>query len=248
MAQTTGGTKTPAWIFPVTLVSLLLGFLIVTAIRAEPSKESPFYGMGRYDSRSSVPNIGTGIDEKSAEIAKLRDEITKLQTSIATQNRQGQVLNDSLQENKLLAGLSKVSGPGVVVTLRDSPKRTEDPLLQQQLNIHDLDVMRVVNELKASGAEAITVNGQRITGQTFFRCEGPVIYVGRTPISSPIVIQAIGNPDTLYGAIMMQGRFLDEIRSTDTDMVDVKKVKNLLLPAYTGSTQFDFAKPVAVEK
>lgn len=248
MAQTSSGAKTPAWIFPVTLVSLLLGFLVVTAIRAEPSKESPFYGMGRYDSRSSVPNIGTGIDEKNAEIAKLRDEITKLQTSLATQNRQGQVLNDSLQEGKLLAGLSKVQGPGVIVTLRDSSKRTEDPLLQQQLNIHDLDVMRVVNELKASGAEAISVNNQRVTGQTFFRCEGPVIYVGRTPIASPIVIQAIGDPDTLYGAIMMQGRFLDEIRSTDPTMVEVKKTQKLVLPAYTGSTQFDHAKVAAVEK
>lgn len=248
MAQTNSGAKTPAWIFPVTLVSLLFGFLVVTAIRAEPSKESPFYGMGRFDSRSSVPNIGTGIDEKNSEIAKLREEITRLQTSLATQNRQGQVLNDSLQEGKLLAGLSKVQGPGVVVTLRDSSKRTEDPLLQQQLNIHDLDVMRVVNELKASGAEAIVVNNQRITGQTFFRCEGPVIYVGRTPIASPIVIQAIGDPDTLYGAIMMQGRFLDEIRSTDSSMVEVKKVQKLLLPAYTGSTQFDHAKTAAVAK
>lgn len=236
--------KTPTWIVPVTMVALLCGFLIVFAAQSKGASLGARSPEGYFGSRDTSPSIAQSLDEKEAEIAKLREDITKLQNALADQSRQSKVLNESLQEAKLLAGLTRVAGPGVEVILRDSERRTDDPFIREQLVIHDVDVLRTVNEMWASGAEAISINNKRIAISTSFRCEGPVIYCGRTPISSPIVIRAIGDPDTLSGALRMQGRYLDEIRSNDPAMVEVRKVERMVLPAFSGSTEFSYAQPV----
>ena len=69
--------------------------------------------------------------------------------------------------------------------------------------------------------------------------------VPQVPIASPVKISAIGNPDTLYGAMTMQGRYLDMVKKADPAMVEVAKRDKLTLPAYTGSTESAYAKPMA---
>ncbi len=71
--------------------------------------------------------------------------------------------------------------------------------------IHDEDLLKLVNELKAAGAEAITVNEQRVVASTEIRCAGPTISVNNNRISPPYVIQAIGDPAGLESALKMRG-------------------------------------------
>jgi uncharacterized protein YlxW (UPF0749 family) len=237
----------PQWIAPVSAIALVFGFLVTAAIKlpADPSSNS-LYGM-----RVSAPPpepIGAGIDERDSEIKRLREQITELQGAMASQSKQTQVLNDNLQEIKLFAGLTEVSGPGIEILMRDSKQKSEDPQVINQFNVHDRDVLVVVNDLWMSGAEAISVNGHRLAKNSNFRCEGPVIYVGRVPIASPVKILAVGDADTLYGAMTMQGRYLDNIRKTDPYMVEVTKKSKLTLAGYTGSTESTFAKNVEAKQ
>lgn len=241
-------TKVPTWILPVSFVSLILGFLLVSAtktpvLEARPSRFR-IYGGGDH----FAPVLSDRIQQQEAEIAKLREQITQLQNALAEEDRRSKVLNDSLQEAKLLAGLVAVEGPGIEIILRDSKKPLEGILEESETVIHDTDVQTCVNELWLSGAEAIAVNNQRITSNTSYFCQGPVIYVGGVGVSSPITVRAIGDPDTLYGALTMRGRFLDELRSIDPNMVEVRKKEHLVLPAYTGSTRFKFAKAVTTRE
>ncbi|HET6644255.1 MAG TPA: DUF881 domain-containing protein [Fimbriimonadales bacterium] len=235
--------KAPGWIGPVTVVSLLVGFLITSAVRI-PRPDGSGILYGSRPSVESPPPAGSGIDERDAEIKNLRKQVTELQDAISDRSRQAAILNDDLQESKRFAGLTEVGGPGIEIILRDSKKRSSDINIINEYNIHDRDVMTVVNDIWMSGAEAIAVNGQRVSYSTSFRCEGPVIYVGRVPIASPVKIQAIGNADTLYGALTMQGRYLDNIKAADPAMVEVSKKDRLVLPAFTGSTVLNFAKTV----
>jgi len=170
------------------------------------------------------------------EVQRLRNENTRLQNAVANQSNQGKVLNQSLQEAKLFAALTEVEGPGIVITLRDANKSTAPGISSLEKIIHDIDVLKVVNELWASGAEAVSVNGHRATGSTSYRCSGPVIHVDGEPIASPIVIRAIGESKTLYGALNIPGGVLDEIRQTDPSMVEIEMVANQRLPAYAGNT------------
>jgi len=234
-------SKTPSWIGPVTLVALVLGFLLTYLWKA-PSQGRYNTLYGDRGAQSAPEPAGNPIREKDNEIQKLRTQITELQTAIADRSRQSKVINDDLQELKVFAGLTEVVGPGITIIMRDSPKRSNDPNIVNEYNIHDRDVMTVVNDLWLCGSEAISVNGQRLGRGTSFRCEGPVIYVGRIAIASPVKIEAVGNPDTLYGAMTMQGRYLDNIKKVDPTMIEVTKKDKIRLPSFSGSTESEFAK------
>ncbi|HIE53085.1 MAG TPA: DUF881 domain-containing protein, partial [Armatimonadetes bacterium] len=116
------------------------------------------------------------------EIERLRKEIASLRTKIEEQERamaQGEdyleSLQKSLEQMKVIAGLTPVEGPGVIVRLADSQRPVILEQDQNPLVVHDLDIVQVLNELKAAGAEAITVNGQRIVAMSAVRCSGPVM-------------------------------------------------------------------------
>lgn len=223
-------------ILAMSVMALVSGLMISLAwitndIRRDPDIATRV-GTGSIDLQEDYKKI---MDE----VAKLREENGKLQNAMSKESGQAKLLNDSLQDVKLFAGLSEVVGPGVTVTLRDG-KQTMDIPINDKI-IHDTDVLKVVNELWNAGAEAIAVNGNRVVLGTSFRCVGNVILVDKVKIASPVVIQAIGDGKTIKGAMEMPGGVYDELRGTDPTMIEVALVQSMRLPAYGGSTERKFA-------
>lgn len=153
----------------------------------------------------------------------------------------------ALSQARLLAGLTLVQGPGVVVTLRDSKKPFPGNLPPgvAPLNIiHDTDINQIIDELKAAGAEAIAVNGQRLVATSPIRCAGPTIFVNNTPIAPPYAIQAIGNPDALQAALSSKGSMRSQLQQFDPAMITVGQAQTLTLPAYLETGVPLYAKPI----
>jgi uncharacterized protein YlxW (UPF0749 family) len=194
-----------------------------------------------------VTTPAQAVRKHEEEINRLRGRITELENAIGKGRGEEKVLNDELQKTKILAGLTPVKGPGVVITLNDSDRQNGSLLRTSELSrgiIHDIDLQAVVHELFASGAEAVSVNGQRVVGRTAIRCVGPTVQINAVPISIPFVVRAIGNPDTLYAGLNLQLGVLDQIRQYDQAMVKMEKLQEAELPAYTESTEVKYAKPV----
>ena len=105
--------------------------------------------------------------------------------------------------------------------------------------MHDEDILRVVNELKAAGAEAIAVNEQRLITTTGIRCSGSTIKINKKDLVPPFVITAIGNPETLEGALKMRGGVIDHLQFFGIQ-VSVKKVEKLEIPAYSGGIKSNY--------
>lgn len=153
-------------------------------------------------------------------------------------------------ETDLLAGLTPVQGPGLIVALRDSKMHLTGPPSALGIPgapnlIHDTDINQTVNELKAAGAEAIAVNNQRLVGMSPIRTAGPVIYVNNTPQAPPYVIKAIGDPVILETAMNLPNGVADGLRRMDPAMISMKPSPSLTLPAYNGTGQPRYAHPVA---
>lgn len=237
------------WIWPITGMCLVLGFMISMAWVNETNRSSRI-GFVSGDQRSRISasiSDPVAAQEMEAEIKKLRAEKTKLENAIGTQDSQTKALNDSLQETKAFAGLTEMEGPGIVVTLKDDPNATANNgmptgLLSSDQIIHDTDVLRVVNELFSGGAEAISVDGIRVAAGSSFRCVGPTILVNDMKIAAPIVIEAVGDPNELYGGMNLPGGVLQEIRQQNPAMVTVEKAKKLRLTAFVGNTAKRLAK------
>lgn len=101
--------------------------------------------------------------------------------------------SEEIKLNNALLGLTDVTGKGIIITLKDNPNVTLESVLNPNYYIvHDNDIKMVINELKNAGAEAISVNGERIVQTTVVTCVGNVILVNDKRLSSPYEIKAIG--------------------------------------------------------
>ena len=154
------------------------------------------------------------------------------------QNDESAVIKEEqIKKNNIILGLTDVKGKGIILTLKDNnnvSRSTISPLDNIELYlVHASDIVAVLNDLKNAGAEAISINGQRIVETTSVYCAGNVLKVNEVKISSPIEIKAIGEPDLLYGSMNIPGGYLELMRETGIN-VTLKKSDDIQIEKYDG--------------
>jgi uncharacterized protein YlxW (UPF0749 family) len=186
---------------------------------------------------STINNLEQEIAAYEGLIQNSRDELTQIENQ--QQIGSLKLLQEKLHQAKVRAGLTAVTGPGIVIELDDNridqrANPNEDP---NSFIIHYEDLLGIISDLKAGGAEAIALNEQRLITTSELRCVGNVILVNTTRIAPPFQIQAIGNPTQLtemvsYGRLdyLMVNRF----------PVSLNTNQEILLPAYKGDLQFKY--------
>lgn len=174
----------------------------------------------------------------SEEIVELREKLT----NVGSESQLNADLQAELKKSNMAAGLTAVTGPGIVVTLNDSPRALQPGDDPNAYLVHDSDILSIVNEIKASGAEAISVNDQRIIAMSEIRCAGTTILVNWNKIGPPFVIKAIGDQQLLESGLTIKGGKLDELNSFGLQTQLVRN-NNIEIPAYTGSIKFEFTTP-----
>ncbi len=248
------GLKKNSWLWHVTLLSFVLGILLAAALKTQqtikfksgiPTTRLPVLARYWADERERSDNL-------RKEIKDLRAKLNQYETALGEGGSQSGLLRDELQNAKFQAGLLEARGEGVQVLLQDSRKRPTDdagPELQDEYIVHDYDIRDFVNELLASGAEAVSVNDQRVIANTSIRCVGPSIQVNNAPMAAPFVITAIGPAKDMESALRMPGGVVDQFRVLEdlSDMVKIYRKKDLRVPAYSGSTRYRYARPTETE-
>lgn len=230
------------WIIPVSLLSGVLGFMFVAAWLTKDNRMSRLGLLTGDQSKRVQENVVDLVtyQKLQQEVDMLRKKQTNLEKAVASGSVGSKTLNDQLQDAKVVAGLTELEGPGVKVTLRDNTK--SGPLPSDGDLIHDIDILRVTNELFSAGAEAVSVNGQRLVANSSIRCAGPTILIDDVKVASPFVVLAIGNQSVLYSAFTMAGGVMSEIASASPTMVGISKEDSIRVPAYLGVTTTKVAK------
>lgn len=121
-------------------------------------------------------------------------------------------LEDEIEQNEILMGITDVQGKGIVIHVLDGNDL-----------IHQEDLIILIDELKNAGAQAISINDIRITSCTYLYCDGSVILIDGNKIGNPFTIKAIGNVETLYGAIMRNKGY---IHTLERDNLEINVEKN----------------------
>lgn len=195
-----------------------------------------------------LQNQLTSEKEKNADLlTQLLESQKSLETYRSEATNNGQVnaeMKEELDKANILSGLTEVKGTGVTVTLTDSSKSASEMNNNyEQYIIHDGDLRMILTELFGAGAEAVSVNEQRIVGTTAVRCVGNTIMVNDIKIAPPFEIRAIGDPNTLEAALMIKGGVSDYLKSWNIGL-SVKKQDSVDIPRYTGVANFKYAAPV----
>ena len=181
------------------------------------------------------------LEEQNKELQKELQAYREAAADDETENKQ--VLLDENAQLQKAAGMTDVVGPGVEVVLSDSTAANSSGSEADYL-IHDSDILSVVNELRDAGAEALSLNGNRILATTEIRCSGSVVTVNGRRTSAPFVIDAIGDTDTMYNALMMRGGVVDVLKQWSIQ-VEVTEVDELLIKAYDGTLEYRYAQTLS---
>jgi uncharacterized protein YlxW (UPF0749 family) len=226
------------------LTLALLAAVLVISARSQPAVEDARIGrrvelvelIRAEQARNAA--LAARVDELAVEVAELKREPTQDVAALTA-------LQERVEELEPAAGMTAVAGPGLVVTLTDSPLRTSPSGDLNDLVIHEQDLQAVINALWAGDAEAMSVQGQRILATTAIRCVGNTLLLHGAVYSPPYVIEAVGDPELLRAALDSDAavaRFRQAVRDFQVGF-DVTGEDELLVPAYEGSMSLQVARP-----
>jgi len=219
------------------VVGLMLGFLLAHQFRFTREIEHA-------EAMEKVRELSEEIGQMQIEYETLKNQITYLRASLDNVTPIDHELRDIFEIAKVEAGIFELSGPGVEVTLNDSSINVRIGDNPNLYVLHDEDLLLILNELRAAGAEAISINDQRILATTEVRCAGPTILLNQSKrLTPPYVIRAIGDPDNLEASLKMKGGIAQSLQIFGIQ-VTVKKMTSMVIPAYDGAISFEYASTI----
>ena len=232
-----GGERNPvrkrimSGIAALTLVAL--GFLLAVAYQQTVADEPA--------ASSARKTLVTQVQNRRAETSGMQDRADALRRDVAAlrERELGGAAVAKLNELEAATGLAPVRGSGARITIKDGPTPV-DPLTGQkntQALVKDTDLQLACNALWSEGAEAISVNGQRLTSTSTIRQAGEAILVDFRPVTTPYEVVAIG-PASLASDFRdgYAGRFFKELSARYGMAFDATPIKNITLDAATDLT------------
>jgi uncharacterized protein YlxW (UPF0749 family) len=235
----------PTWQVTLGVALLALGFLIAAQLAAEGPRV-------RYTTQERTPLVETA-DELQAQQDALKSRILDLRSQIQVVEGQGEgsaavvrQLNDRLQQARIAAGLIPLTGTGIVIQLEDSEQPVPPDGRASDYLVGSRDIRVVVEELWVAGAEAIAVNGERITPTSAIIDVGSSLLVNSAYLTPPYQITALGPPD-LYDRLSASADFVDFVRGRSKGYgigVSLAEPASVDMPAFVGTVTLRYSRPI----
>ncbi len=220
----------------ILIVCIVTGFIIGYSYKLTKNHEK--INNSYLDQEESYREDLIQQQERNKELA---DELNSLQTrlreyekSFADNEEDYEHLIEEAERLRLLLGQIPAQGPGVQVTMKDNEYNPNSTNPNEYI-VHESHVLSVINELKISGAESISINGQRLKSNSYIRCNGPVITIDGKQYPAPFVIQAVGNSDTLVSSLKIVGGVMDQLLA-DNIVVTIEEKNLIQMPSITDET------------
>lgn len=230
------------WSVLVLVAAVSCGFVFVAAaVTSDGTDLRPAGG----DLNSVLQDRTHDVENRRAEATKLQREIEELTGKVNDAALQRQLRKVDALEGP--AGLTAVKGQGIRIALDDAPRSVvvpgQDPNL---LVVHQQDIQAFVNALWAGGAEAVTLQGQRLVSTTGIKCVGNTVVLDGVPYAAPYVIEAIGNQYAMEQAlddspeVVTYGQYAERYQlGLERDLID-----SVTAPAYDGTISLSHATAV----
>ncbi len=178
-------------------------------------------------------NLKKELENKEKELEKVR--------LIASATNEEDIKNEAqIKNNQALLGLTEVSGPGFIIKLEEDQNIKANEVLNiSGYLVHEDDLLYIVNELFNSGADAVSINDQRIVSISSILCDGNIIRINGKMVGAPLEIKAIGYPERLDGALNRPGGYLQTM-ARDGIKITTSRSENLTIPKYEGVYSYEY--------
>lgn len=231
------------WQVLLAVVLMALGFLVVVQVRAGRTLS----GQEEVPTRNVYALAALLRQEREArralevQVAALTRRLEEFETAAARRKTAEEGLGRELHALRIAVGLVPLKGPGVVVTVDDGPAPgggQAPPVVQY------VDLAGIANELWAAGAEAVAISGVRVTATTGLSQVGGTIVADGKRLSPPYTVVAIGDPQTLEGALTIRGGIVEGLRALGLRIATSRR-KSVTVPAASGLVPLRYARPAA---
>lgn len=214
----------------VFIASIIIGVLISTSINFKKVNNGVFLTPAEY--QEAYENTSR-LNKEISKLTKKYDEYyTKLQSYKEKESNNSVLLEikKEIDTNETILGYKDIEGEGIIINLSDTTGKSQEEVVDPNdwwaRTVHDNDIVNVVNELKIAGAEAISINGQRLTDRSNILCWGVFIELDGVKIPGPFAIKAIGNKEKIYSYMSSEGGYISFLKIRGI-AVDVYKSDNI---------------------
>ena len=233
-------------------ISILLVCVILVSISfiqfktVEQVNETDIENMRDEELREQISSWKSKWEEANEKLEDTNTKISEYQTKIESNEEASELLDEELKKSQLLLGTTDVTGEGVVVTLTDT----------EESSITADDLITLVNELRFAGAEAISINDERIVNDTsiigvrvmpmtdIVDIDSYIIIKPSQRIVSPYVVKAIGNQTYLVSTLCLKNSGYVDKYNNSGKSVKLEKQRNIKITKYTGNMDIKYMKEV----
>lgn len=228
--------KNKGWYISLTLVFIVLGFLLSTQFQTQQKVLSALDAQRKED----LIAVWKNLDDKKRMLQQEIENLDAAYQDLLAQSEKGtsalKTMVDDIHRLRLISGMIPVTGPGITVTITgDAP-------------LYFLDLVDLVNELWATGAEAISVNDHRITSRTSISEASDAfsfyITVDGERLLFPVIVKAIGDPHTLEKGLTFTGGLIDIWKTQYGIHPEVQQKQEINIPAVKSAETWLYAKAV----
>jgi len=224
--------------------ALLFGFLVSAQwqTQLERSQLAVRYNAPLTEAARSLQDEQNTL---KAQLADLRKQLDKIQANASTQTDATRSLQARIDDLKARAGLTAVTGDGVLIALDDAKQTTVNAKDVDKSICHATDLTDIVNTAWRGGAQAVAINNERIVGTSSVYCVGSTIMVNGTLMSPPFQIVVIGRQDQLLGAFEDPAQLRDIKQRSEVHGLGfrVSRATQLRAPEYSGALNVRAAQP-----
>ncbi len=175
--------------------------------------------------KTKCEDLDTKLDDTEKKISEYKEKLSNDQTA-------SELLNSEVKEAESYLGYTDLQGPGIIITLSDGNEGNI---------IYYSDIIRLINELNIAGAEAISINDERIVStSSIATVNNRILLVNEKKMSGPYIIKAIGDKQYMESSLTIKGGYIETIKADYKD-ISYEKSDNIVIPAYSGKINYEYA-------
>ena len=182
--------------------------------------------------RSELASWKEKYEEIETKLAEVDGKITEYRKELDENANSSTVLQEEVKEAETYLGYTSLQGQGIIVTLKD----------REQKVVNYSHILQLVNELNAAGAEAISVNDERIVSMSeIVTVKDKIVTINERKVAGPFIVKAIGDKKYFESALSIKGGYMDLMKAAEIDVTYTVE-DNIVVPAFEGEQKFEYAK------
>lgn len=231
------------------ILTFLIGFIIAVQISTTGGQDQgaliPLAKLKGYEAQ--LTEVTKEKEAALLRLSQLEEQIEAIQKDKAGDSSSIRTIVAENEKSKMAAGLTDVCGPGLRIIIKDPPAEESSVDGSFSLIAYNYEyILNMVNKLKEAGAEAISINGERIVQTTEISLAGENININGKATAQPYTVDAIGPGDTMEAAVTIRAGVVETMRNLGL-VVKTEKKQQIEIGRYTGVLDFRYAQPAKEE-